>query len=261
MAKMPPGYIPWNKGRTGQGINRTGDPSPMKGLPSPLKGKPGKPCPWKGKPSGRREDNDMTERKCLIGEWENSQYQKYAWNFFSRNLWKVAYLKGDLNDLMQEAAIEFILMKRDYGDKINSPQHFMSLYKLCLHSHLTNMSIKDSRNRATLKKVKDTYTPQDQRDTLEERENYYDRSTLQSVVQGPIVRPDAEINVLLNESSPELKEVLKIFFNAPTEIMETLRKDCSSLSPRQFWNRVLRHVGFPQEKSVKLMKELEDRLS
>ena len=203
----------------------------------------------------------MTERKCLIGEWEGSPYQKYAWNFFSRNLWKVAHLKGDISDLMQEAAVEFILMKRDYGDKVNSPQHFMSLYKLCLHSHLTNMSIKDSRGRATLKKVKDTYTPQEQRDVLEEREPYYDRATLQNVVQGPVVRPDAELNVLLNECSVELKEVLKIFFLSPTEIMETLRKDCSSLSPRQFWNRVLRHLGIPQEKSAGLIKELEDRLS
>src|SRR5208282_2390945 len=139
--------------------------------------------------------------------------------------------------------------------------HFMSLYKMVLHSHITNISIKDSRGRATLKKIKNAYTPQDQRDVLEERETYYDRSALQSVVQGPVIRPDAELNVKLNECSNELREVLKIFFNAPTEVLETLRSDCSSLSPRQFWRRVVKHCNIPQDKSIILEKELNDLLS
>lgn len=204
---------------------------------------------------------ESTKRRVLIGEFEGSSYQKWAYRYLSANLWRIQHRIGDLDDCMQEAACEFILCKRDYGDKVENEKHFMSLYKRCLFSHVTNISIKDSRNRATLKKVKDTFTPQDQRDVLEERENYYDRSTLQNLVQGPVVRPDAELNIRLNESSPELQEVLKIFFNAPTEIMETLRKDCSSLSPRQFWRRVVKHCNIPQDKSIILEKELNDLLS
>jgi len=203
----------------------------------------------------------MTERKCLIGEWGGSSYQKWAHNYITANLWRVAHAKGDHDDLMQEAAVEFILCKRDYGDKVANEKHFMSLYKMVLHSHITNISIKDSRGRATLKKIKNAYTPQDQRDVLEERETYYDRSALQSVVQGPVIRPDAELNVKLNECSNELREVLKIFFNAPTEVLETLRSDCSSLSPRQFWRRVVKHCNIPQDKSIILEKELNDLLS
>ena len=176
----------------------------------------------------------MSERVELIGEWQGSVYQKWAHHYLSNNMWRIAHQIGDLDDAMQEAAIEFTLMKRDYGSKVNSPRQFMSLFQLCLRSHLNNLSMKDSKNRSTLTK-------------LEAKE--------------PAIRPDAELNVLLNESSNELKEVLKIFLNAPNEVMETLRKEASSYSPKQFWNVVLRYCHIAPEKSASLMKELEDRLS
>ena len=203
------------------------------------------------------------ERVFLIGEWGGSVYQKWAYKYLSNNLWRVQHRIGDLQDLMQEAAMEFILVRNDpkIMTKINSPAQFMSYYQRSLASHVNNISMKDSRNRATLKKIKNAYTPQEQRDTLEEREFAFDRAALYSVIQSPIVQPDAELNIILNESSNELKEVLKIFFNAPVEVMETLRAECKSYSPLQFFNRVLKYCGIPQEKSKELIKELEDRLS
>lgn len=176
----------------------------------------------------------MTDRASIIGEWVDSAYQKWAYNYLRNNLWRVAHVKGDMDDMMQEAAIEFILMKRDYEDKVNSPQQFMSLYKLCLMSHINNISSKDSRNRHALTQLE---------------------------VIEPAVSPDANITILLNEGSPELKEVLSIFFNAPQEVMNILRKEASSFSPKQFWNRVLTFCNISQERSAALAKELNDLLS
>ena len=169
------------------------------------------------------------ERAGLSGDWQGSVYQKWAYRFMSNNMWRIAHQLGDIDDAMQEAAIEFTLMKRDYGDKVNSPQQFMALYKRCLFSHINNISIKDSRNRQTLTKIE---------------------------AKEPTVRPDAELTVLLNEGSSELKEVLKIFFNAPNEVMEVLRKEVSSYSPKQFWNHVLKYLGIAPARSKVLTEEL-----
>lgn len=176
----------------------------------------------------------MTERVELIGEWKGSVYEKWAFRYLSTNMWRIQHQLGDMDDAMSEAFIEFHLMKRDYGEKVNSPRQFMSLFQLCLRSHVNNISMKDSKNRKALTSIE---------------------------AKEPAIQPDAEITTLLNESSPELVEILKIFFNAPVEIMETLRKDASSCSPKQFWNRVLDYCKIPRDHSPALMKELEDRLS
>jgi len=64
------------------------------------------------------------------------------------------------------------------------------------------------------------------------------------------------MNVLLDSGSSELKAILDIFLNAPQEVMDTLRKEASSYSPGQFWNKVLMMAKINPEKSAQLKKEL-----
>lgn len=173
----------------------------------------------------------------VIGEWEGSAFQKWAYNYMSKNLWRVAYYWGDMDDCMQEAAIEFLLMKRDYQAKVNSAKQFMCLYQLCLRSHVNNVSVKDSRNRSAL-------------------------ALLTKADMEPASASDANITVLLNEASSELKEALSLMFNAPQEIMEMLRSDCRrGTSSKQFFNKVLAYMGIGADKAFSLQKELTDLLS
>lgn len=211
--------------------------------------------------------SEETQKVDVVGEWVGSSYQRWAYKYLNNNLWRIQHRIGSLQDALQEAAIEFILVKNDpkIMSRINSPQQFMSYYQRSLMSLVTNISLKDSRSRATLKKIKYTYTQPDKRDLMEDKDVIginasFDRSVVYRCVQDPIVRSDAELNVILNESSSELKQVLTILINSPVEIMEMLRKEASN-STKQFWNAVLRYCNIPQDKSAKLMKELEDRLS
>ena len=174
------------------------------------------------------------ERVELLPEWQGSIYQKWAESYAIKNLWRVSNVIGELDDLMGEAALSYVELRIRYGSTINTHRQFMTLFKMYFSCWIHTLSVKDSHNREGLVKVaKFDYT----------------------------TKHEGDLVIKLDKASSELKEVLKIFFEAPAEIMETLRRDCSSYSPRQFWNGVLKYCKVSSEKSVTLQKELTDLLS
>lgn len=183
------------------------------------------------------------KRPYMIEEWsKSSPWYKWAYNYGQRHLWRVSNVIGnDMADFMSEACLTYVETRNRYGATVNSPQHFMRLYQMSLSCWITDLSHKDSRIKSYLA-------------TDIQREDSISFSE-------PSVAPEAELSVLLDKGSNELKEVLNIFFNAPIEIMNVLRDEASSCSPKQFWNRVLAHIGIPQDRSKGLIKELNDLLS
>jgi len=186
----------------------------------------------------------MGDRLDILEPWPGP-WAAWAANFCRNNLWRVQNVLGDFDDMMSEAALAYLELRLRYGQSVNSPKHFMKLYQMYFSCWIHTLSVKDFHNREALFNI-----GREEKDFL-----------MKSGFKERAGDPTLNLTILLNQGSAELKEVLNIFFNAPNEIMELLRRDASSYSPKQFWNRVLTHLSIPQEKSVALQKELIALLS
>lgn len=187
------------------------------------------------------------DRIPLLEPWPGP-WEKWARNYCNKNLWRIGHVIGDIDDALGEAALVYVETKLRYGATVNSPAHFMRLFQISLISWVHTLSTKDSRNRQTIVTLK--------------QQKPYDWSGASLMWRADaITEPDAEIAVLLNEGSSELKQILKIFLNAPQEVMDALRREASSYSPRQFFNKVLAFAGINQDRSAELQRELTTLLT
>lgn len=174
----------------------------------------------------------MAERLHLLEGWPGP-WEKWARSYCRKNLWRIQHVIGDLEDAVAEAALVYVETLLRYGSVVNTPQHFMALYKMSLTSWFHTLSTKDSHQRTAMEKMP----------VIETTES------------------DAYLAALLNEGSPELKQVLNILLHSPIEVMEALRKDMGNCSAKQVWNRVVAFAGISIEKAAKLQEELNSLLS
>lgn len=117
----------------------------------------------------------------------------YAINKINLDLWKFNWLGYEFDDLYQEAWLIFYSCKEEYKE-IDTPQHFMSLFKTALHNRFYDLSQKSSLDKDNL--------------TDTELEYCYKHSE--------------EHNFFLNldQASEEVRMVLNLVFNAPSELLE-----------------------------------------
>lgn len=174
------------------------------------------------------------ERKPIIDEWEGSAFQKWAKNFCAKNQWRVAHVFGEYEDCLAECTYMFFICKERYGATVNSEKHFMYMYKLWVTMEWNKFAVKDGNIRKLHQSIPDVE---------------------------PTIESDANLAVTLSEASSELREVLKIMINAPQELMDVLRSETTSYSLKQFFNKVVEHLGISKAKSTALVKELEQLLS
>lgn len=169
------------------------------------------------------------KRKPIIEDWAGSCYQKWAKGFCARNAWRVVNVLGDYDDCLAKCALDFVICRQRYGGTVNSPQHFMYMYTTWVRAEFHSLSTHDTNNR----KMQEGLSTEE-----------------------IAIKSDAEMVAALSTASAELKSVMKIFLNAPQEMMELLRKDTGS-RPNQFWNSVLNLCGISPAKSKKLATELQ----
>jgi len=128
--------------------------------------------------------------------------QGYATNTITKQLWR--FQPGyDRDDLLQEAWLVFARCASRYP-LLDTPQHFMALYKSALKRHLDALSTKVSRARPLL-----CPEPEDQetgetitREAIGETENA------------------GYLRVLLRQAPREVLMVLNLFLVAPAELLE-----------------------------------------
>ena len=161
-------------------------------------------------------------RVPILEPWPGP-WAKWAMNYTRRNMWRVTTLLGDdLQDGLAECALVYVICSRMYGEKVQTPQHFMRLYQMCVLSHFATLSKKDSRMRQV---------------------------AIEAPAPALVVAPVAEKAVALREASPELQEVVTFVFNAPQEIFETLRHEVS------FFRAVLKKLGIKGHQAQPLLTE------
>ena len=173
----------------------------------------------------------MATRKPIIEEWPGI-WAKFAYNFCVKNAWKVTVSIGDFDDAMAECACIYYECRQRYGATVNSPAHFMKLYKMMLNSYFWYYAYDDSADREHITREEDACA---------------NVSTTQ---------PDLPsfLGARLSRASSELKAVLGIMNSAPQEIMEVLHRDTAS--PRQFFYNVGKYLGFGEEETASVENEL-----
>lgn len=167
-----------------------------------------------------------------IPEWQGSAYQKFAKNWCYKQGWRVSHILGDYDDFLAQCALWYVEVCKFYEGKINSPAHLMFLFRTWVSCQTNDFSTRDTNTR----------------DVVQFKSE-------------PTVQSDGDLQIKLEGASSELKQVLNIMFNAPQEVMEVIRKDCQSYSPKQFFKRVVEYLKIDVKKTPELTKELQRLLS
>lgn len=190
-------------------------------------------------PQEVHQDINGTQRRYVIPDWEGSIFQRWAKNFCAKNQWRVSHVLGDYEDCLAECAKHYVICCQRYGATVNSAQHFMYMYKQWVVPEFHTLAVRDG----SIRKLHDAMAPLpgDEIDHFPEAQ--------------------ANLQLELDGASEELKSVLKILFNAPQEMLETLRKEAHSCHPKQFFKTAMEKAGVKVNKAANLMKELQRLLT
>jgi len=173
------------------------------------------------------------QKTVLLPDFPNSPFQGYAVNYLNKHFWRVQVIFGDFEDALSEACLVYYECRRLYGSRVTTRAHFMALYKRMMHSWFTDWANYDTKVR-----------------------NYHNNLTDAE----EITEPEANLTALLNDASGELKTVLQVIINAPSEIAATLRDDAKRGVDRFFQHAAeLAHV--PPDHVPQLKTELYSLLT
>lgn len=167
-----------------------------------------------------------------INQYYGSPFEKFAKNFCYKNHWRVQHVLGyDIEDFQAQCALWWVQCYNFYQDTVHDDALLMFMFKQWVSGQVHDLSRKDTKTR-------DVYKYQSEPTTVN----------------------DATLTLKLDSASDELKQVLKIFIDAPKEIMEVLRQDCQSSCPKTFFRRVIKYLGLDEKKAPQLSKELQSLL-
>lgn len=137
-----------------------------------------------------------------VPEWKGA-VEGYAVNQVTRNLWRVIKTH-DRDDLMQEARIAYWKCEKAYP-VLDTPEHFMALYKTALRNRINELSNKNTRTAAV--SLNDDW--QDVR--MDDRVRREQPGDLDN---------DGYIATLVKQAPREVAMVLSLFLNAPAELLD-----------------------------------------
>lgn len=134
----------------------------------------------------------MTRRRIRIFD---GVIKGYTVNQMSLHWWRLCATMTK-EDFMQEAYALFLHVRLKYPHV--SDAHFMSLYKTSLRNMITELSESDTKHRTV--------------GTLSGLPNIYETA-------GDLDN-NGYLRTLIRQAPPEIKAILAIFLNAPTEVLE-----------------------------------------
>lgn len=167
----------------------------------------------------------------------------YAHNYVHRNLWRVSRTHTR-EDALQEAWLVFARCQGKYP-QIDTPQHFMALYKTALYRHFVDLALSASHYKA------------------EVPEAQFDREDEQEWSRQPVgdLDNDGQLRVLIRQAPREVKMVLSLFLNAPQELLDVALQAWETRGRRRAeGNRVIgRLLGLHQGANV--LDQLEEHFT
>jgi hypothetical protein len=159
--------------------------------------------------------------------------QGYIANNIQPNLWKWSPLY-EREDMMQEGYLVFVRCAGKYPN-LDTPQHFMALFKMAWSRHCVDLAKKATKARA---QVSATVVDDEGRGRAREREAVGDHDN------------DGALLTLLRQAPREVIMVLNLLINAPTELLELAqqswdrRQKRGKGDPEQF---IAQCLGLPED--------------
>lgn len=134
----------------------------------------------------------------------NGPIEGYVVNFLRSQRWRTKALM-EHDDLLQEAYLVFLRLSKKYP-RIDTPQHFMALFKTSWYRHYTDLAYADSNLRiipveSQLQKSEDS----DPIEAVGDLDN------------------DGMLMTMIRQAPTEVKQVLMLFMQAPTELLEIVQ--------------------------------------
>lgn len=127
--------------------------------------------------------------------------QGYVVNYVKRHFWRVEATQ-EHRDLMQDAYVVFMRVKAKYP-ALDTPQHFMALFKVAWHNHFTDLANADTQSRL-MSAVSLHADESDEMafDVIGDHDN------------------DGALAVMLAQAPAEITSVINLFLSAPQELLE-----------------------------------------
>lgn len=131
-------------------------------------------------------------------------------NTIRKNAWRVERVMGK-KDLYQDGVLIFCLLRRRYQGVVDNPRWFMSLYKTSLHNHIHDVS------KVQTKLLQQHSLPDDMLDAEGEDESLFHVDAL----------------TLFDRAPTEIREIVRLFMDAPTEFWVVLSKSWNARGHRR----------------------------
>jgi DNA-directed RNA polymerase specialized sigma24 family protein len=166
----------------------------------------------------------------------------YVVNFIRKNQWRTARTH-EFDDLKQEAYIVFMRVAEKYPD-MDTPQHFMALFKMAWTNHFTDLANKHTNQSFQVQMP--VYRGEDGEEAME-------------MDMAGDLNNDGELAVLLNEAPSEVVAVLNLFLSAPQEILDMALASWRGRDKRCKTggsSKICRLLGLPQDCDV--MQKVHD---
>lgn len=174
--------------------------------------------------------------------WEGV-FERFTRAFVARNLWKLTRT-CTFDDAMQEAQIVWLDCVRRYADKVDNAAWFMSLYRRSLETRIMDLATVDTRHRqyVLLNDLGDDEDAAPVPEAVGELEN------------------EGYLRLLVAQAPSEIRAVLVLLLNAPTEIATLVTDAWSGRGKsRSTGSKVLcRMLGIPERAT--LLEEVREYL-
>lgn len=165
----------------------------------------------------------------------------YIVNFINRHHWKVARTMPR-EDLKQEAYLIFLRVSGKYPD-LDTPQHFMALFKTAWYHHFIDLANTDTQSRVL---VPSTVRLSEDGDEV----------TTDVVGESD---SDGYLAVLLKQAPQEVVMVLNLFLNAPQEMINVALGSWSGRDRRckaGGSKKICQMLGLPADQDI--LKQVEE---
>lgn len=137
-------------------------------------------------------------------------FEAFTKNYVRKDFWRFNHLNQEFEDIISEAYCIFLKCKKAYPI-IDTPQHFMALYKTALHNRFYDLAMESTYHKDVCY-VEDIYHVDDS----DERVHILDKEHSEPF--------GSDLGLLLRKAPQEIKDVLKVVFEAPAELVDMFKK-------------------------------------
>lgn len=171
-------------------------------------------------------------------------------NFLKQNYWRVDS-HMEYEDCMQEARLLFLKVKQHYGN-LDSPQHFMALYKIAMTNKFNDLATKVSKHRAELCDDSRVRYYENASNAADKDFNSCCLSFETDILNISDFDNDGLLAIMIEQAPSEIKLVLSLFMTAPVEVLDMFADNWKQRGKNsEFGNNHLCEIlGLPEKTDI-----------